>query len=301
MDRLEHRRARVDQHVREAVGDRARHLLADVVDGRGVAPEGRLLLVGVGRVRRGRDPLRRPLEEPQLGDLVDDGRDDLDRARARPDDADPLSRDRHVVIPARAVEAWAAERPEPLDVRVRWMMEHAGRGDDEVGHVRRAVGVGEVPAPALEDTPPDLLAVADLRVDAIAPRDVLEVGPYLRAGREPVRPFRIEREGVAVEVRRDVARESRVRVLAPRPPEPVGLLVDRDVVEAGLAELDRREDAGHDGTDHDDAHVATGGYGAPPRPLPRSPQRNMTQPTRSASAVTLRLAVTRASLAAEAP
>ena len=132
------------------------------------------------------------------------------------------------------------------------MVQHAGRGDDEVRVVGRSVGKHEPPPAALEHAAGHLAAVAGECVDAPAPRDVLEVREDLRARREAMRPLGIERERVAVEVRRHVAREPGIRVLAPGPAEPVGLLVDDDVVVARLAQTDGGEDAGHAGTDDDD-------------------------------------------------
>src|SRR5262249_4259896 len=156
-----------------------------------------------------------------------------DRARPGADDPHTLAGDRHVVIPACAVEARPAELFEAVDAGIRGMVEDAGRGDDDVGRVGRSVPGLETPAPALERPAAHLRAVADAPIDAVAARDVLEVRPYLRARREAMGPLRVEREGVAVEVRRHVAGETGVRVLPPRSPEPIGLLVEHDVVEAG--------------------------------------------------------------------
>ena len=143
------------------------------------------------------------------------------------------------------------------DVRIRRMVQHPGRGDDEVRLVGRSVGELEPPAAALEGAAGHLAAVADERVDPPAPRDVLEVREDLRPRREAMAPLGIERERVAVEVRRHVAGQAGIRVLAPGPAETVGLLVDDDVVVARLAELDGGEDAGHAGPDDGEAHSPT--------------------------------------------
>jgi hypothetical protein len=57
-------------------------------------------------------------------------------------------------------------------------------------------------------------------------------------------------------VRRHVAGQARVGVLAPGTAQALGLLVDGVVVEAGLLQLDGREDAGHSRTDDEEAEVA---------------------------------------------
>src|SRR5262249_5790774 len=182
-----------------------------------------------------------------------DGADDLDRARPRADHTDALPGDRSAVIPARAVEAGSREVRDPRNLRIRRMVEHPGRGDDEIGVVGRSVGEPEAPAAALEGTTGALPAAADQRIDAPAPRDVLEVREYLAPRREAMRPFGIERERIAVEVRRDVAGEARIRVLAPGPAETVGLLVDDDVIAAHFSQPDCGEETGHPGPDDGEA------------------------------------------------
>src|SRR5262245_36858550 len=68
-----------------------------------------------------------------------------------------------------------------------------------------------------------------------------------------MRPFGVERERIAVEVRRHVAGEAGIRVLAPGSAETVGLLVDDDVIAARLAQPDGGEDARHPGPDDSEA------------------------------------------------
>src|SRR6185503_11165152 len=239
MDGLQHGRVGVDEDVGEAVYERARHLVADRLDGRRRRAERHLLFLAVRRVRRRGDPLRGALEESQLAHLVHDRRHDLNATRAGADDADALPRDRHVVIPAGTVEARTRERAAALDVGVRGVMQHARRGDDHVGLVGRAVSGLESPAPVLEGAASYFLAVPDARVDAVATGYVPEIRQDLRPQGEALAPLRIEGEGVAVEVRRDVAGEPGIRVLAPRATDAVGLLVDDDVLEAGFSVVDR--------------------------------------------------------------
>src|SRR5262245_58568491 len=62
-------------------------------------------------------------------------------------------------------------------------------------------------------------------------------------------PFGVECERIAVEVRRHVAGQAGIGVLAPGSAETVGLLIDDDVIVAGLAQLDGGKDARHPGPD----------------------------------------------------
>ena len=136
------------------------------------------------------------------------------------------------------------------------VVEHARRRDDEVGRVarcRRRVSICQRPSSNAQRV--TSLPKRIRGVDAVAARDVLEVGLDLGARREAMAPLRVRREGVAVEVRGHVAGDARVGVLAPGPAEAIGLLVDREVVEAGLLQLDRAEDARHAGADDDDARL----------------------------------------------
>ena len=188
-----------------------------------------------------------------MADVLHQGRDDLYGRRPGADHADALAGKRDVVIPPRAVERGAGERVEPGEVGQGGVMQHTGRGDDEVGLVGRAVLEREPPTTVVEYAAGDLAAVADALVEPVAMRDVLEVGQNFPARREAVAPLGVQRERVAVEVGRDVAGDPRIGVLPPRSPEPVGLLVDDVVVEPGFLELDGRENPGHAGADHDEA------------------------------------------------
>src|SRR3954453_15164340 len=77
----------------------------------------------------------------------------------------------------------------------------------------------------------------------------LEVAPDLRAGREDVRPVGVELERVLVEARGDVAGQPRVGVVAPGAAHRLGLLVDREAVDAGPLELDAHAEPRHAGAD----------------------------------------------------
>ena len=225
-----------------------------------VLPHGAAHLVVVDRVLQRHDPLGGALEQVQVGDAVDQRPGDLDRRRARPHDADPGTVDGRVVVPAGAVEAGPGEVVQALDVGIPGMVEHAGGGDDHVRHVLRARRGGHVPPAVAPLAGHHLLAEADVAQHAVLGGHPFEVVEDLAAGRERLAPVRVQRERVAVQVGRDVTGDARVRVLPPGTAQPVGLLVDHEVGEAGLAQLDGAEDPGHPGAHHDHPQVPLPGH-----------------------------------------
>ena len=100
------------------------------------------------------------------------------------------------------------------------------------------------------------LIAADELVHCVLARNVLEILLNLRARRKTMAPVRIELEGVAVEVRGDVAADPRIGVLAPGATQAVAFLVDDEVCEAGLLQPDRAEDARHPCPDDREAQIA---------------------------------------------
>ena len=83
--------------------------------------------------------------------------------------------ERHVVVPARAVEHRAREVVDALDVGVPRMVQHAGRGDDDVDLVVVPGRGLELPAAVDELAARDLVAEADASLEAVLARDPLEV------------------------------------------------------------------------------------------------------------------------------
>ena len=109
------------------------------------------VLIGVGGIVLGHNPLGGPLEQGQSSDPVDDRRDDLDGRRARTDDAESPTVDGHAVVPARAVEHGPGEGVEPLQVGIARAVEDAGGGDHHIGLVPNArTRRGQVP-PAVDE------------------------------------------------------------------------------------------------------------------------------------------------------
>src|SRR4051812_26491973 len=101
------------------------------------------------------------------------------------------------------------------------MVEDAGRRDhdiDVIGVTRLRL---EVPATGRERAVRDLFVEPRVLDDAVLARDPLEVRADLGAGRESAAPLGRQRERVRVEVRRNVAREAGIGVLAPGPAELV--------------------------------------------------------------------------------
>jgi hypothetical protein len=150
------------------------------------------------------------------------------------------------------VEQRSLEAIETLDLGEPRLMEHAGGGDDHVGVVAVAAGGLEMPPAASELAAGDLFAEANRPLDVVVPSHALEVRQDLVTRRETVAPFGCEAERVRVQMGGDVARDARIRVLAPCAAEPVGLLVDREVREARLRQLDAAEDARHPRADDDE-------------------------------------------------
>src|SRR5688572_9754506 len=133
------------------------------------------------------------------------------------------------------------------------MVQNSRRRDDDVDLVAHAARRLEMPPAVAELAARDLRPEPDAPIDTPAPRDALEVGLNLAPRRVDVAELRVRREGVAVEVRRHVAGDSRIRVLAPGAAEAVRLLVDHHVAVPGLLEPNGGEDARHAGADDREA------------------------------------------------
>ena len=152
------------------------------------------------------------------------------------------------------MEARTGERFEALDVGIARVVQHAGGGDDDVDLVAVTARGIEPPAAVRERARGDFVAEPHVADDVVVARNPLEVAVDLGPGRVAVAPLRCEREGVRVEMRRHVARETGIRVLAPRAAQAITLLVHGEVGESGFVELDGAEDAGHAGADDCEAH-----------------------------------------------
>ena len=74
LDHLHDRRLGVDDRVGEPLGEDLGDLVVELLERVGIGSEVLLLLVGVGRVLRRQDPLRRALEQREVRRLIDDRR-----------------------------------------------------------------------------------------------------------------------------------------------------------------------------------------------------------------------------------
>src|SRR5207245_4277727 len=99
--------------------------------------------------------------ELECRDPFGQSRGNLNRGRARADHPDAAPVQRRAVIPARAVETRAGEALATFEVGDVRMMQHARRGDDDVGIVPGPFPRLQVPAAALEFALRDLFAEAD--------------------------------------------------------------------------------------------------------------------------------------------
>src|SRR5580704_18810811 len=96
-------------------------------------------------------------------------------------------------------------------------------------------------------------AKADVRTDCVLGRAMLEIGEDLSLGREESGPVGVVFERIGVEVRRNVAGNPRVRVVAPGSSETVASLEDGEVVDARLFEPNRHAEPGE--ARADDEHM----------------------------------------------
>ena len=211
---------------------------------------------GDGVVTAREHPGRRALEDGEPAGARLDLGDELDRRGARADDGDPLAGEVVVVVPRRGVERRAPEVLEPGDVGQRRLVQRPGRRDE---HLRREGAAARRDPPAAGAGVPvgarDLVPEADPPADARRAGERDEVVLDLAARREQPRPARVRRERQRVEVRGDVARDARVRVLPPRAADLTGLLEHDDVGDAGLAQPDREAQPAEARADDGDAHV----------------------------------------------
>ena len=209
---------------------------------------------GVGAVRLGQHVRRGALEEGQLGDVVHDRGQELDRAGAGPDDRHPPAGEVVAVVPARRVERRAGERVESRQVGDHGPVQLAERGDQHVrDDLLAARGVHRPRAGALVvRRPRHLDAGAHVVEDAGLRGGALQVLEDLRLPGVAVAPAGVGRPGPGVERRRGVAGRVRVGVVAPDAAHLVGLLEDGDVRDAGAEQLGGDAEAAEAGADDDD-------------------------------------------------
>jgi hypothetical protein len=222
---------------------------------------GRIVAVDLARlgrnleVRFDEQPLRRPLEQRQPGDPVDHGRDDLDGGRPGADHAEAAAVDLDRVVPPGTVEHRALERVLPGELGDVGMVQNSGGGDDDVDGVAVPGGRFDPPPSARPLAACHFLPEADVRQEPEPLGGADEVRLDLVAGRESPAPVGVEGERIGVDVGGHVAGDPGIRVLAPGAAQPVGLLVDGEVAQAGLLQPDPGQDARHAAADDRQSHA----------------------------------------------
>ncbi len=217
-------------------------------------------LVVVGR--RGQ-PVRRPLEDEQLGGLLGDDGDELRGARPRADHPHPPAAQIDVVVPPGRVEGRPGKRVQARDVRHEGPVELADGADDGIGlqafgrpvrvphHERPSAAVVVVHGGA------DLGAEADEGAQAELVGTAAEVGQQRALRGVVLGPVVLLGEGVAVEVVRVVDPAPGIGVL---PPGPADLLVllEHDEGHPGLGQPMGGEQARHPSPDDGDGERTIG-------------------------------------------
>ena len=110
-----------------------------------------------------------------MRDLVDQRRSDLNGSRAGTDHAHPLAFQRHAASPPRGVDAGAGKTIEARAVGKLRMVQHAGRGNDDVSDVFAAAGSLEVPTAVTKGALRNLFVKSHFVRHAVVARHVLEI------------------------------------------------------------------------------------------------------------------------------
>src|ERR1700730_15401860 len=146
----------------------------------------------------------------------------------------------------------AGEIVAPHDVGAGRPVELPDGGDDGAGPERVAIVESEVPSGAalVELGGGDARTEPEVGADPAVRGQSAQVGQDLLPRREATAPAgRPERE--RVQVRRHVAGEARVGIVAPGPPEVVASVDDEEVLDAGLLERRGHADSPEPGAGHD--------------------------------------------------
>ena len=213
-----------------------------------------LLLVGVRRVLLRHDPLRGALEQREVRDPSTSA--DVICTAVEPV---PMTPTRAPSISAawsqRALWNRRRRTVAALDVRIARVVQHAGRRDHDVDFVVGAEFGLEVPTPVDEAAADDTLAVAHVRSRPCSRATRAKYARISSPGRTGG-SIRGSARTSSCRGARDVAREPRIRVLAPGAAGPVALLVDGEVGDPRFQQLHAAEDAGHARADDRDAEIA---------------------------------------------
>ncbi len=221
----------------------------------GFVGPGRTLLIGGGALVAHVDGGWRALEDVEFADDLGEFGNRLHRRGAGADDADALTLQVDVVVPAGGVEGLALERPHPFDAR------QLGRGQDAVGeddearpHRIAAVGPDD-PAPG-RLVPGGLL---DRGVEQAVFVEAEHVGEPLTVFEDLETRGEFHRRDIArlleerqVAVGLHIAGDARIAVPVPGAADVAALLAETDVLEAGVAQLVPEQQTGEAAAHHQD-------------------------------------------------
>ena len=229
--------AHVDDELVDAVGHPADRAL-----GEWYAGEQPLRPLREAQVDLGHHPDRGALVHGEVGGLLGELGDELDRGRAGTDDGDPAVLDVVVVIPGRGVDDLARETGDARDVGRFRLGQEAGGGDQVAGAQRLAAGQRDPPylRVLVPPRPLDGGVEPNVAAHAVLVGHVVGVLLDLRARREQSRPVRIRLEKIRVSGGGDVDGQPGVVVDEPGATQVVLALEDDEVVVAQPLELDRR-------------------------------------------------------------
>ena len=159
------------------------------------------------------------------------------------------------MLPARRVEGHAPEAPQPRNIGSGRPTELPHAAHHDLGVDRLALGGAEAPHArvGVEPCGRDLDGEADVGEQVVFACAVPQIVQDLPLGRPLPRPVGLLFERETVHERRRVTRRAGVGVVTPRAAESVGLLEDREGVDAGLLEPDAHAQATEAGPDDDDA------------------------------------------------
>ena len=198
-----------------------------------------------GRVLLRKNPLSGALKKGEMGHLAGQVRCNLHGGGAGADNADTPAVQWDVVVPAGCVKHIACEVIQAIKVGIDGVVQHTGSGYDDIDHVQFLLAALEMPIAVL------VASLRDLSVEFYEAFDVeffcycSKIGQYFCAGGETVAPFRIGLKGVAVHVRRHIAAQARIGIVAPGAAQTVSFFIDGEIRDAGILELDGSQNAGH--------------------------------------------------------
>ena len=198
------------------------------------------------------------------------------------------------MVPAGGVEDRPFEAVDPLDVGQLRLAQRADARDEHLGGqlAGGSFSIRHSSASSSQRADGDLVAIADVRVDAVLASDPAQVLPDLGLRRERPAPVRVGRERERVQVRGHVAGAARVGVIAPGAAQLLGPLEHDEVVDALLLQADRHAQPGE--ARADDRRRDGAGSRAPAKPTLVGSAHGFSGPVLSGAGARRRAAPSRA-------